>query len=126
MSARLPITSNTAARFEAHAEPAVMPHMASPRRPHAAPSEVWIAIERLRIEGLNLTSRQGAHVQGAVERELARLLQAQPLQLRGGAIAGLRAPSFSATLGTDPDALGTAIARSLFAAMRKEISEYGQ
>ena len=118
MSARLPIPSNTVARVEPHAEPAVTPHLASPRQPRTAPCEVRLSIEQLRIEDLSLTSRQGERVQGAVERELARLLQAQPLQLRGGAIAGLRAPSLSATFGADPDALGAEIAHKLFAALR--------
>lgn len=122
MSARMPISSNMVASKGPQAERAMTPHMASRRHPRAVPGEVRLSVETVRIEGLNLNSRQGAHVKDTVERELGRLLRAQPLQLRGGAMARLSAPSLSASIGTDPEALGVGIARSLFAAMRYEVS----
>lgn len=120
MSARMPISLNPLARDESHPVQAVAQQYSSPRQPRLAQAAVRVSIERLGIEGVNLTSRQGAQMQGAVERELARLLQAQPLALRADAIAGLRAPPLSSILGADPDpdALGMEIAHKLFAAIR--------
>lgn len=118
MNARMPTSSNATARIEPQAEGAVTGHMAPARQPRAARSEVRLSIDRLHIEGLSMTSRQGAHLQGTIERELARLLQTQPLQLSGGAIDGLRTPSLSSITDLDPDALGVEIAHKLFAALR--------
>lgn len=126
MSTRMPIPSNAALRAEPCVESGVRPRMASVRQPETAPGAVRLSIEQLRIEGLNLTSRQGMHLQHAVECELVRLLQAQPMSLRGGAITRLSAPSLSSALEADPDALGIEIARSLFAAMRDDVSGRGR
>ena len=124
MSARAPISQQAASHLERHVTHAASPGMESSRGSTTAAGEVRISIERLGIEGLSLTARQGARVQSAVERELARLMRAQPLRLTGGAIAGLRAPSLSAGIGADADAdtIGAEIACSLFAAMRDEAS----
>lgn len=121
MNARAPISPYP--EKSAGSDAAASPRGAMQPGSRADRGEVRISIERLGIEGFPLTSRQSARVRHAVERELVRLLQAQPLRSRNIAVAGLRAPSLPDDIGTDAEAFGVEIARSLFAAMRSEASE---
>ncbi len=75
-----------------------------------------VHIERLILDGLPLTTRAGARVGAAVERELARLLAADgvPEHLRaGGAVPRVAAPRLQFASGDRPDTIGRKIARSI-------------
>ena len=78
---------------------------------------IQLHIERLVLDGLPLTRREGALVQTAVETELARLLGAEglsPVLAGGGMTPSLAAPSVSFTPGGDPATLGMQIAHSVY------------
>ena len=73
-------------------------------------------IERLILDGLPVSSLQGAAVRAAIERELARALTAGGLPGQwstGGAVPRLPAQQFNLAPGERPDAIGRHIARSL-------------
>jgi hypothetical protein len=77
---------------------------------------VNLHIERLVLDGLPVSSLQGAAVRRALERELARALAADGLPGAwgsGGAVPGLPAQQFNLAPGERPDAIGRHIARSL-------------
>ena len=83
---------------------------------------IQLHIERLVLDGLPLTRREGAVVQAAVETELARLLTAEglpPVLAGGGMTPSLAAPGVSFTPGGDPAALGMQIARSVYGSLGK-------
>ena len=81
---------------------------------------IELHIERLILDGLPLTRREGALVQAAVETELARLLQAGGLAsgLAGGGLTPrLHAAPVTLTAGAEPAALGAQIARSVYGSL---------
>lgn len=83
---------------------------------------IQLNIERLVLDGLPLTRREGVLVQAAVETELARLLQTEglsPVLTGGGMTPHLAAPGISFTPGGDPAALGTQIAHSVYGSIGK-------
>lgn len=78
--------------------------------------KIAVHIERLVLEGLPLTPRQGPLVQAAVERELTRLFAADHLtgEMRtGGAVPQVSGAGLELRAGTHPTGLGQAIARSV-------------
>jgi hypothetical protein len=80
--------------------------------------KIALHIELLVLDGLPVTSLEGARVRAAVERELAGLLAAQsPGQLRGGAVPRVSAPDITIGARERPDAIGRHIARSVHAGM---------
>jgi hypothetical protein len=73
-------------------------------------------IERLVLDGLPVSSLQGAAVRAALERELARAFAAGGVPAQwstGGIVPRLPAPQFNLAPGERPDAIGRHIARSL-------------
>jgi hypothetical protein len=77
--------------------------------------KIGVHIERLVLEGLPVTARQGAKVQEALERELARALANGGLsrELRaGGAFLRVQAPAVRLP-GSDPAAAGERIAQTI-------------
>jgi len=77
---------------------------------------VNLHIKRLILDGLPVSSLQGAAVRSALERELARLLARGGLAGQwgaGGAVARLSVQQFNLAPGARPDAIGQHIARSL-------------
>jgi hypothetical protein len=77
---------------------------------------VNLHIERLILDGLPVSSLQGAAVRSALERELARVLAQGGLvgQLGGGgAVPHVPPQQFNLAPGERPDAIGRHIARSL-------------
>ena len=85
----------------------------------SAERPVALHIEHLVLDGLGLTRAQGALVQQAMERELARLA-AQPDKGRwqAGALPGTAAPVLRLATTPQPARVGRDIARSLFATLR--------
>lgn len=78
---------------------------------------IQLHIERLVLDGLPLTRREGALVQAAVETELARLLTAEglpPVLAGGGMTPSLAAPAITFAPGGGPAALGAQIAHSVY------------
>src|SRR5262245_3803019 len=78
-------------------------------------NSVSLHIERLVINGVPLGAGQGAQLQLAVQRELARLLQRDSIgpALRGGAMAELAAPAIQISAPFRPAEVGRQIARSV-------------
>ena len=79
---------------------------------------IEVHIQRLVLEGLPVSSAEGARVRAAVANELARMLALGGLahQLRGGgAVPRVAAPHFDLALRERPDAIGRHIARSVHA-----------
>ena len=78
---------------------------------------IHLHIERLVLDGLPLEHGQGAHVQAAVEAELARLLTeggvAEGWQT-GGAVPEVRADPIHLGAGARPAEIGGQIARSVY------------
>jgi hypothetical protein len=75
-----------------------------------------VHIERLILDGLPVTSAQGPHVQGALEKELARLLAIGGLsdELRDGiTVPRLRAGALQLARDDGPARLGQGIARAV-------------
>ena len=78
--------------------------------------KLQVHIERLVLEGLPVTSSHGPLIQQAVEKELARLLEAHGLadELRsGGAVPRVAAGSVQFAKGQRPAGLGQGIARAV-------------
>ena len=77
---------------------------------------VNVHIERLILDGLPVSSLQGAAVREALERELARVLAHSDLPGQwgtGGAVPHLPVQQFSLAPGDRPNAIGRHIAGSL-------------
>ena len=97
---------------------------------------VHVHVERLLLDGFELTPAERAHLQNAVEQELARLLAAQnlhqwepsrpghlnakshrddvhPLSRAGGAVPSTTAGPFNPPRGSNPTQLGRHIAQSI-------------
>ena len=84
--------------------------------------KVHVHIERLVLEGLPVSTHDGARVGGAVEAELGRLLRTRGMaaHLRGGgAVPSLQAGTLAWDRGTSPATLGTRIGRSVYRGMGK-------
>ncbi len=76
-----------------------------------------VHIERLILDGLPVTARQGASVQAAVEAELTRLLAEGGLAADvqpGGALRSVLADDIRVTMGNHPTLLGQLIAQSVY------------
>lgn len=83
---------------------------------------IQLHIERLVLDGLPLTRREGALVQVAIETELARLLGTEglsPALTGGGMTPHLAAPAVTYAPGGDPAALGAQIAHSVYGSIGK-------
>lgn len=77
-----------------------------------------VSIERLILEGLPVDQAQGAHVQVAVETELARLLTEQGIShVSGGAVPSLPANSVDVTRESNPAQLGHKIAQAIYSSL---------
>jgi hypothetical protein len=82
-------------------------------------------IERLVLDGLPEMGRP-AHVQAAVEAELARLLKAGRLNtdlLAGGAMSSIGAPAIRLTGETNAAQLGAALAGAVYSGIGTETSD---
>ena len=80
--------------------------------------KIRVHIDRLVLDGLPVTSAQGAHVRAAVERELARRLATGGLASEwraGGAVPRVQAPHFAFAAHDRPNAIARHIARSVHA-----------
>ena len=78
---------------------------------------IELYIERLVLDGLPLERGQGAHVQAAVEAELARLLAGDALAQAwpaGGAVPSVPAAPIQLRAGARPAEIGGQIARSVY------------
>lgn len=77
---------------------------------------VHLHIDRLVLDGLGLSARDGVRVRLALERELQRLAGAGSWSdsMAGGAVAGLRTEPIHPVAGQTPDALGRQVAASLY------------
>jgi hypothetical protein len=78
--------------------------------------KINLHIERLILEGLPVTSLQGAQVRASVEKELTRLLAAHGLshELRGGiAVPSVRGGAIKIGKDNQPARLGQSIARAV-------------
>lgn len=101
--------------------PADIPRAGSPAAT-PAPSRIapapatTLRIDRLVLDAPALGPLQAAQLRSALERELAALLQGQPLSPASHSQDRLRAPALSAT-SASPAGLGRAIARSLHAGL---------
>jgi hypothetical protein len=84
--------------------------------------KIALHIERLVLDGLPVTSPEGARVRAAVERELAAMLAngLTPELRHGGALPRLGAPDITLGPRERPDAIGRHIARSLHAGIGSE------
>lgn len=83
---------------------------------------IQLHIERLVLDGLPLTRREGALVQVAIETELARLLGTEglsPALTGGGMTPHLAAPAVTYAPGGDPATLGAQIAHSVYGSIGK-------
>jgi hypothetical protein len=84
--------------------------------------EIMVHIERLVLEGISLPAGGAAHLQAALETELARLLAEgglSPLLASGGVLRGLSAGEIhlnggSPTCGPEAGRLGQQIAQSVY------------
>lgn len=78
--------------------------------------KIVVHIERLVLDGLLVTSAQGAHVGAALERELARLLAADAgvRRLQGGAVPRVGAPAIALAQQPRPAEIGRQIAQSVY------------
>jgi hypothetical protein len=78
--------------------------------------KIHLHIDRLILEGLPATSRQGPQIRSAIQEELTRLLEAHGLseELRGGiSVPRIRAGTMQVGAGSQPGKLGTGIARAV-------------
>ena len=78
-------------------------------------------IERLILDGLPISRRDGSAVQAAVEAELTRLLSEgglSPDLLSGAALPSIKANAINVEKESSPAALGQQIASSLGSALR--------
>lgn len=78
---------------------------------------VKLHIDRLMLEGFQLSGSQGAGVKAAVEAELSRLIKANGVSQefqRGQVVQRVRAGSFQPARNSTPRALGTQIAQSVY------------
>ena len=84
-------------------------------------ANVSVHIERLVIDGLPLTAREGVQLQRALQRELAHLItgRQQPGHWRATAVPSLVAPSLNVPAAVRPSQLGREIARSIFASLHQ-------
>jgi hypothetical protein len=79
--------------------------------------KIDLHIERLILDGLPVSSLQGARLRAAIEKELARLLSAHGLsdELRGGiALPRVRAGAMRFGKDQPPARLGQSIARAVY------------
>jgi hypothetical protein len=84
--------------------------------------KINLHVERLVLEGLELTPRERRLLQETASAELARLLHEgglAPFPAGGLDISRLQAPSISPGVPRDPVALGEAIARSLYGGLAR-------
>jgi hypothetical protein len=81
---------------------------------------VSMRIDRLVIDGLDLTPAQGAAVAQSLERELRSLLRATAGNVgwSGGAMAAAVAPTFRLPTSIQPVELGRELARSVYATLK--------
>lgn len=85
-----------------------------------ARAPVSLHIERLTLDGFDLSPAQSAQMQHALERELARLsADTRGAVWQGEAVAAMVAPPLRLTGTPRPAQLGREVARSLFAAFGK-------
>ena len=90
-------------------------HAGAPRNAAAA---VSVHIERLVLDGFSLSPAQGAQMQRALKRELARLAAGAPAGAwASGAVPVALAPPVRTAGTLRPAQLGREVARSLFAAL---------
>jgi hypothetical protein len=78
--------------------------------------KIHLHIDRLILEGLPATSRQGPQIRSAIQEELTRLLEAHDLseELRGGiSVPRIRAGTMQVGAESQPVKLGTSIARAV-------------
>ena len=78
--------------------------------------KINVRIERLILDGLPIERRDGAAVQAAIERELAKLFnsgQLSPALLSSSMVASLRAESIELPEGVNPATLGQQIAQAV-------------
>lgn len=83
----------------------------------AARPDIHLHIDRLILEGLDVPFAQRAHVQAAVEAELARLLSEgglAPTWQSGGAVPDVRAGEIMLTNFHNPVQLGHQIAHGVY------------
>lgn len=79
---------------------------------------ISVSIERLILDGLPVDRIQGAHVQTAVETELARLLAEHGMSpVSGGAVPSLSANSIEITRENKPAKLGHQIAQAIYSSL---------
>ena len=79
--------------------------------------KINLHIERLVLEGLPITTTEGAVIHKAIEHELARMLASRSPASdwgTGGAIAQLGAPQIAIHATERPQALGRRIAHSVY------------
>jgi len=75
---------------------------------------VRLHIERLVVEGLELSAADGAHLQGAIAEELsARLASADPAQWTGFSVPALAVGPIAIGEGAGPDLLGRSAGAAL-------------
>jgi hypothetical protein len=80
-----------------------------------------LCIERLILDGLPITNRQGALVQAAVETELSRLLAERGLASSlqsGGAMPNVRADGIHLTAENNPAQMGKQIAQAVYGGLK--------
>ena len=109
MSAHLPETPHLARQLTAAAH-----EVRQPARP------VHVHIERVAVVGLPLTAVQSRRFGAALALELQRLLREPgwPVDATGVSVPGAVAAAVQAAPGVAPAALGRAVARSIFDAVR--------
>jgi hypothetical protein len=86
------------------------------QQPEAPRPAITLHIDRLLLDGLPLSRADGARLQVAMERELARLLgdgQLHQALSAGVALPVLRLSSIDLSRGMDPGQIGRALARVL-------------
>ena len=81
---------------------------------------IQVDIERLVLDGINLSYRERQQLRAGLEAELGRLLAEGGLSTRlldGGALRSVPAGAIEWTPGRDPEALGKQIAQSVYEGM---------
>ena len=83
--------------------------------------KVHLHIDRLIVEGLPISSTQGASLKAALSAELGRLLMTQDWSgpLQSESVAYLRGDAFSAAPGDSPRRLGSKIANAVHGGVRR-------
>jgi hypothetical protein len=79
--------------------------------------KISVHIERLVLEGLPVSSAQGARLRGAVARELTRLLADGGIAHQGGAAASVQAPRVRFGRGERIEALGKRVAAATYCSL---------